>query len=386
MKRNIVIQIALLITVIGIFISCSGKNQFTVKGTIKDGYEKMLYFENVTASKVILLDSVKLKQNGSYKFSQKRPEAPDFYRLRLNYQLINFSADSTEIITINSDTINFAKNYTVEGSYESENIKTLTFLQLKTSEKYNQLQKQYRSQVITADEYMEQAKACIEEYKEEAKNYILIKPASASAYFALFQQVNSLLLYDPYDKADSRIYGAVANNWNQHYPDAPRTKHLVQLFTNSLAIIRGEKAHDLEPNTIDSKDYFDISLLSVDNKAYRLSEIGKNKVVLVDFISYNMKESPLHNQEIAKVLRKYYNKGFQVYQISLDTDEHLWKNAAINLPWICVIDPQSVNSEIVRKYNVRELPSGFILDREGNIVKRVEDYASLEAEILPYLK
>jgi hypothetical protein len=386
MKRNIVIQFAFLIPVICILISCSGKNQFTIKGIIKDGNEKMLYLENVSTSKVILLDSVKLGKNGSYQFKHKRSAAPDFYRLRLNQQLINFAVDSIEILTIYSDTIHFAMNYSIEGSSESEHIKTLTLLQLKTSETFNQLQKQYRSQNITADEYTEKATACIDEYKNEAKNFIYTNPASTSAYFALFQQINGLLLFDPYDKTDSKAYGAVANNWNLRYPDASRTKHLVKLFTSALGVIRGEQAGNLNVNTIDNADYFDVSLLSFDNITYRLSEIGKDKVVLVDFIAYEMQESPLHNQQLAKVYGKYYTQGFQIYQISLDTDEHFWKNAAINLPWICVRDPQSVNSDIARKYNVRNLPAGYILNRKGEIVKKVENYAEFAADILQYLK
>jgi len=385
MKLNIVLKATLLILFFGIFFSCSDKNQFTVKGIISGGNEKMLYFENVTTSRAILLDSVKLNKSGSYKFTHKQPEAPDFYRLRLNNQLINFSADSTEIITINSDTLNFAKAYTVEGSADSETIKTLSLLQLKTSDVYNQLQKQYNSQSITADEYLEKINISIDEYKEAAKNYIFVNPASASAYFAIFQQVNGLLIFDPYDKNDSKIYGAVANNWNQYYPEAQRTKHLVQLFANSLAVLRGDQTKDLDINTVDSKDFFDISLLSYDNKSYRLSEVGENKVVLLEFISYSLKESPLHNIELANVYRKYYDKGFQIYQVSLDTDQHFWKNAASNLPWVCVLDPESVYSNIVKKYNVRELPTGFILNKKGEIASRIEDYAKLETYILPYL-
>ena len=386
MKRNIVIQIALLVTVIALFFSCTGKNQFTIKGTIADGNGKMIYFENITATKVILLDSVKLNKSGSYKFKHKRPDAPDFYRLRLNYQMINFSIDSTEVITINSDTLDFARNYTVEGSIESEHLKTLTLLQLKASETYNKLQKKYSSKEITVDDYMQQVEACIEEYKDEAKNFIFLNPASASAYFALFQQINSLLIFDPYNKADSKVYGAVANVWNQNYPDAPRAKHLAQLFTNSLAIMRGNQVQNFDTNTIESKEFFDISLSSFDNKTYRLSEIGRNKVVLLDFIAYSMEGAPFHNQQIAKMYEKYFNKGFTVFQISLDTDEHIWKNSAINLPWICVVDPQSINSDIVKKYNIRVLPTGFILDRSGNIATRLEDYTELENNILTYLK
>jgi len=385
MKQKL-IQFAVLILGIGIFISCSGRNHFAVQGTIKDGNEKMLYLENVTASKVILLDSVKLGKSGSYKFKQKRPETPDFYRLRLDYQLVNFVVDSTETITINSDTLQFATGYTVEGSTESESVKTLTLLQLKTSETYYQLQKDYRSQSITADEYKEKVNACVEDYKNEAKNYIYTNPASASAYFALFQQVNGMLIFDPYNRADSKAYGAVANNWNVHYPNAPRTKHLVQLFTTALAVMKGEETNYLDANMVESKDFFDISLLSFDGKAYRLSETGKDKVVLLEFTAYAMQDSPAHNQLLAKVYEKYRTQGFQIYQVSLDTDEHFWKNAAVNLPWICVIDPQSVNSDIAGKYNVHTIPAGFILNRKGEIVKRVEDYAGLDTDVFSCLK
>jgi len=386
MKRNILIQLTLIITIIGVFISCSDKTHFTVKGTVKDGSGMMLYLENVTASKVVLTDSVKLGNSGSYKFKHNRPAAPDFYRLRLNRQLINFTVDSTETVIINSDTLKFAENYTVSGSAESEKVKTLTLLQLKTGETYNQLQAQYRAKSITADEYKEKAVSCINEYKTEAKKYIYGNPASVSAYFALFQQINGLLIFDPYDKTDSKAYGAVANNWNQHYPDAPRTKNLVHIFTTALAVMRGDQNPLVRANEIESKDYFDVSLLSVDGKVYRLSEAGKDKPVLVDFIYYEMKESPAHNQLLAKIYEKYKNQGFLIYQISLDTDEHFWKNAAVNLPWICVLDPQSVNSDIVKKYNVSGLPMGFIINRKGDIVKRVENYGELENDIVPYLK
>ena len=386
MKRNIVVQFSLFVAVIVVFTSCSNKNQFTVKGTVKDGAGKMLYLENVSVSKGILLDSVKLSKDGSYTFKQAQPETPDFYRLRLNNQWINFSVDSTESITIHSDTLHFAKNYTVEGSIESEHIKTLTLLQLKTSEAYNHLQKQYQEQSITADEYTEKANAIIKAYKDEATNFIYTHPASASAYFALFQRVNGFLIFDPNDRTDSKAYGAVANSWNLYWPDAPRTKYLVNLFTSSLVAMRGERTVDLEENTVDSKDFFDISLLSINNKPYRLSEIGKDKVVLVDFIACEMPEYPAHNLQLMSLYEKYRDNGFEIYQISLDADELLWKNAAVNLPWICVLDPQSVNSEIAIRYNVKKLPTSFIFDRKGEIVKRVENYSELASDILPFLK
>ncbi|MDD4661572.1 MAG: hypothetical protein PHF73_13095, partial [Massilibacteroides sp.] len=56
-------------------------------------------------------------------------------------------------------------------------------------------------------------------------------------------------------------------------------------------------------------------------------------------------------------------------------------NVASKLPWICVRDPQSVYSQIAALYNVKQLPALFILDKKGNLVKRVEDLKTLESDI-----
>jgi len=78
---------------------------------------------------------------------------------------------------------------------------------------------------------------------------------------------------------------------------------------------------------------------------------------------------------------QYRSRGFEIYQISFDSDEHFWKTSADNLPWITVRDPESVNARLLSMYNVREIPTAFIINREGDVVTRIEDYARLSAEL-----
>ena len=52
----------------------------------------------------------------------------------------------------------------------------------------------------------------------------------------------------------------------------------------------------------------------------------------------------------------------------------------ISLPWDCVRDPQTVYSEVAALYNVKQLPALFLLDKQGNLVKRVDDLLKLEEE------
>lgn len=386
MKKNNIIKTVAFSVIICLFASCGNKNEFTIKGDVAGASGKTMYFENIGTNKITLLDSVKLNDKGSFKFSKLRPDAPDFYRLRLDGQLINLSIDSTETVTIHADGSNFAKGYTVEGSTESEKLKELTLLQLNTSISYNKLQKAFDAKEISTNEYAEKATAVIKDYKSNALKYIYSNPRSASAYFALFQQVNNLLIFNPYDKEDYKALGAVATSWSQFYPEASRSKHLYNLATNALATIRGERPIQYDYIETDTKSIFDISLPSISGKEIRLSEACKGQITLIDFTAYGLEQSPAHNMLLAEIYEKYKNKGFQIYQISLDSDEHYWKNAAVNIPWISVRDPQSVYSEIAKKYNVTEIPTAYIMDREGDIVKRLDSFESLEKEISSYLK
>ena len=85
------------------------------------------------------------------------------------------------------------------------------------------------------------------------------------------------------------------------------------------------------------------------------------------------------------MLRELYNKyakdGLEIYQVSLDADEHYWKTAAGNLPWVCVRDGNGVYSTNVSVYNVRQVPSIFLINRNNELKLRGEDIKDLEASV-----
>ena len=109
---------AQLLVIFGIcmllFTACNKASDFTVKGVVSGADGQTMYLENVGISNIELLDSVKLTAAGKFKFTHKRPEFPDFYRLRLNNQLINFAIDSVETVTFAADAGTFATSYSVE--------------------------------------------------------------------------------------------------------------------------------------------------------------------------------------------------------------------------------------------------------------------------------
>jgi peroxiredoxin len=385
MKKTIIPRVLFIAFLACLLTSCGEKkSQFTITGEIQGDKDKFLYLENVGTSKITLLDSLQLG-SGTFTFKHNRPQTPDFYRLRLGNQIINLAIDSTETLTVAADETHFATAYTLGGDdAESQKIKQLTLLQLTTAQQYNALRKQYEAGEISMDQYRENANVVIEHYKTTAKEYILSNFLAPSAYFALFQQIDGLMIFDIYDKSDNKLFGAVANAWNSTYPESLRAVQLKNLYTSSLSVLRGERP--IEVKESDSKTLYDVSLPALDGKEIRLSEVGDGKITLIDFTAYNTQDSPRHNMQLAEIYTKYKSKGLEIYQISLDSDNHYWKNVVINLPWICVRDPQSIYSSVAQKYNVINIPTTYIRNSEGDIVSRIEDYSALDKEIAKQLK
>lgn len=383
MKQISTQLLAVLGMLLLLFTACNNTTNFTVKGVVSGADGQVMYLENVGVSSVTLIDSVRLTAAGKFKFAETRPAFPEFYRLRLNNQLINFAIDSTETVAFVADAGTFATSYTVEGSENCRAIKNITLAQLDANQAINRLRKEYEAKQIADTAYRQNVLAAAEAYKDVARKYIYTAPMSTAAYYALFQQIDGLLFFDLYDKADSKAYGAVATSYDHYYPESARSKHLYNLALQSMKVIRAQRPVDVELPNVNTKEitFLDIELPNVKGEVVKLSSVAEGNAVLINFTAYQTEWSPSLNMELADLYTKYHGQKFDIYQVSLDSDMHFWRNAASNSPWVCVRDPQSVYSQIAGMYNVKQLPALFLLDRNGNLVKRVDDLKRLEADI-----
>lgn len=352
---------------------------FTVAGTVAGAEGQIIYLENIGLASVSLLDSAKVSASGKFSFKSPRPEYPDFYRLRLKNQWINFAIDSTESLTITADAKSFATSYTVEGSNDCVAIKEITLAQLDAGQEIRHVREAYQSGALSDTAF----RRCIAEaataYKDVARKYIYARPMSTAAYFALFQQVDGMFLFDPYDKEDSRAFGAVATSYHTLYPESPRSKHLYNLALQSL---KATHAYAATPDSITARelDMIDIELPDLQGTPVKLSDVARGHITILCFTAYETDWAPTLNLSLGSLYEKYRDRGLRIYQISLGDDVHYWKNVASHLAWTCVRAPES--SRYVALYNVRSLPTLFILDRHGAPVKRVDNLDRIEGELL----
>lgn len=360
--------------------SCSREKEFTIQGQVGNAAGKTLYLEQAGIANARTIDSARLSDDGKFRFRQPAVSAPEFFRLRLGGQLIGLAVDSTETVTIDAHAADFGTGYTVSGSSESDKIKTVTLEGLNLKARLMQLNKDYTGNQINAQEYSDALKAAIDGYKAKVTPFIFENPRSAVAYFTLFQRINGLLIFDPYDKTDYRAYGAVATSWDTFHNGTDRSKQLTQIALSALSTHRGQKAAPSNMPEVREQNQIEIVLPDINGKQIKLSDM-KGKVVLLDFTAYESDYSGPYNIALAKLYDKYREKGFEIYQVSLDTDENFWKVTASNLPWISVRDKESVYSVFARSYNVTSLPTSFLLDRGGAIVSRGNNLKDLENTI-----
>lgn len=362
------------------FAACNRGPVFNVEGEISGAEGKMLYIEHSSIEGVVGLDSTKLSGDGRYHFSEARPEAPDFYRLRVDDRIINFVVDSTETVNISSDYNTFSSGYSVTGSESNVKIKELSLLQADLQAKVNELNKSGMPAGLAQDSLFRM----VESYKNDVKrNYIYKEPDKASSYFALFQQLNGFMIFNPLsNKEDVKCFAAVATSLNHNYPHADRSRNLYNMVIKGMKNTRAPQTKPLEisEDMINETSIIDIPLKDINGDTKHLTDY-KGKVVLIDFTAYATPSSGTRTLALRELYNKYSSQGLVIYQVSLDTDEHFWKTACDNLPWVCVRDPQGPYSTYVNIYGVTALPTAFLVNKNNELVLRLNEKSDIEAEI-----
>ncbi|MBP7105461.1 MAG: thioredoxin-like domain-containing protein [Fermentimonas caenicola] len=382
--KTVIRRFAVLTLIIGcVFVSCKKGDIFSVEGNIQSAEGDTLYLEHRGLAGIVLLDSAILNDKGSFKFKEPAPKNPEFYQLRIRNKVVAFAVDSVESLRVTADASNLYGSFTVEDSYSNDQLRKVDDMRMKTEQEINSLEKLHTAKEIDDITFLNSLDSVLTLYKKEISNLILGNTSSAAAYYAVFQKINDYLIFDPYDKKDYPMFGAVATSWNRYYPETERTTHLYNFTINALQTRRQlEKQEELFQNiTVETESGLpDISLPGVNGERIPLSSL-KEKVVLLDFVVYSADFSPKHNIDLNSLYQRYNSRGFEIYQVSFDSNEHFWKTSADNLPWVTVRDPRSVSTPLLSLYNVREIPTSFIIDREGDLIGRVEDYSQLSEQL-----
>lgn len=381
--RHLLFSATLLLALLAV-TSCT-KQKFHVSGSIADAKDSLLYFENMGLNGPVTVDSVRLGEDGSFEFSDKTPGNPEFYRLRIDRQIINVAADSTENITIKASYPTMSAQYTVEGSDECAKIKELAVMQMNLQAQVNAI---VQNPAVPYQKEADSIQAMVNAYKKNVKaNYIFKAPMRAYSYFALFQtltvQGRPMLIFNPHaSKQDVQVYAAVATSWDTYYPNCERGKNLHNIAIagmKDLRIVQAQRSQTIDASKVNTSGIIDIALTDRNGVVRKLSGL-KGKVVLLDFHIFASDGSTKRIMALRDIYNKYHAQGLEIYQVSLDSNEHFWKEQVAALPWVCVRD-ENGSAQAASAYNVQSIPTFFLIDRNSTLQKRDVQIKNLDDEI-----
>ena len=365
--------------------SCSEK-KFNINGTITQAKDSVLYLENMSLNGPKAVDSVKLDENGNFEFKQKAPDAPEFYRLRIANQMVNLAVDSTESITVKAAYPTMSANYEVSGSEECTKIRDLAYMQLALQRQVTAIA---NSPTLGVQAVEDSVTKVLEVYKNKVKlNYIFKEPMKAYAYYALFQTIvlgnANILIFNPRSsKDDVKVFAAVATSWDTYFPKAERGLNLHNIAIEGMKNVRiaeNNARQTISADKVKVAGVIDIALTDNHGRVRKLTDL-KGKVVLLDFQAFAAEGSLKRIMMMRDIYNKYHDRGFEIYQVSFDPEEHFWKTKTAALPWVSVWDENGTRSAVLAQYNVQTLPTFFLIDRNNTLQKRDAQIKDLDAEI-----
>ena len=367
MKKSFILIIPILI-----MISCTNKNTFTVKGTLKPADQKSVYINRVNVDEIVPVDSAQIRNNGSFRFRVKAEE-PDFYQIGYSTgDFVTLLAAPGEKIDLNFISERLSENYSVTGSAGSEQVRTLDLKLLETKARLDSISDLYVKAEKEADAETKR-KALEDEYirliREQRKfniEFILKNMNSLSAIKAVYQKIDDQT-YVLFESRDLQYMKIVSDTLTKYYPDSKHTKALLSNFSQEMNQFYSRQLEQLSSTLPETK--LDPDLKDINGRRVKLSSL-KGKHVLLTFWSVQSRESVAENLQLKEFYRNYNRKGFEIYQINLDADEEAWKAAVRfdELPWISTREDDPADPVNARLYNVKSLPANYLYNPEGSII------------------
>ena len=351
---------------VAIITSCTTSNdgvKTTISGRFVGTKADSVFLERVSDNFTTpqRVGAVALADNGAFSFEFGVEESsPRFYRLTFaeKSRPVTLVVAPGDDITLESAGDIFL-NYTVEGSEESALIREFNRAYFAAADRLTGIVENISAGNRSFDDWEMDAYRAAREAIRAQVTFVGTNRDCLAAFYAMRHTVaeNYIPQLDGYGINVAHIR-TVIDGLKERYPDSPYIAILEADLEQREAVIRlGE--------SVTERSYPDLELQDIYKRSHRLSDLD-GKVVLLYFWSANDAVCNNINAELKPLYESYHDRGFEIYHVSADANESVWIEAVREqrLPWVSVL---ATDIAPLSTYNVAQLPTAFIIDREGNL-------------------
>ena len=354
LSRNILHLIVLLF----ILISCQNKNEKINEIKLTVNYIGDIEGDEVRLQKVNSDYSIELYKSESFNnnkivFDISILESTLFRLDILGKESIDLILNNTDV-NVNIDNSSSEFKYTIEGSYDTDVLNNVR----KIISTYKYDIRQINQKFIKASQ--EKNSKLVNELRYDANILKIDFEKFLKNYLRTVDNSLAVIITSDYLDIDNNI-----SFW-----DSTLIKYRDNFSYNSYFKSFEKKVNKIKSVSIGSVAP-EIILSDTTGKDVALSSL-RGKYVLLDFWAGWCGPCRMENPNILKNYVKYKDKGFEIYQVSLDRSRSDWVNAIKkdNLIWYNVSDLKYFQSEAASIYNIDRIPKGFLLDPNGVIIAK----------------
>ena len=345
-------------------LSSCQSTKVKISGRFVGSEADMVYLEQTSALNQMLIDSVKLSEDGNFMLNLDKVSAtPSLYHIVYEGNRIPLLLQGGDHITVNSAG-NALRNCTVEGSEESELLHEFNHSYVEGVIALNELMSRLTADDLSDDERQKLAVEYTKQKNEIKQNqlrFIIENKDRIAAVYALYQRLpGDVNLFN--GNSDVIYYRTVAEAIAESYPESlylPLLRSQIARMDAQISLL----------SQVKTMNFPEISMPDMYGNEQKLSAL-EGKVILLHFWSAAVGNSNSFNADLKKVYEKYHDQGLEIFQVAVDTSKALWINTVQDqqLPWISVCDLLGEASPVVGAYNVSSLPSNYLISRDGNIL------------------
>jgi len=209
--------------------------------------------------------------------------------------------------------------------------------------------------------------------QQKRKNirFIVENLNSLASIYALYQRV-APEVYIMNDLKDLQYFKIVADSARVKYPQSTLVRSLAADVDNRIADYNSRLTlSKLTRENVTETGLIDLEIENVAGEEISLSSL-QGKVVLLNFWGSWNQDSRDATRSLKNVYRQYHDRGFEIYSVALENDRNTWR-AALDFeeyPWINVSELTYPYSYAANVYNVKNIPTNFLIDRNGTIVAK----------------